>query len=1222
MKDYILLIDNNKTNIDFYHKVFPAIHRDYLIASNKNQALGYLSDYNIAVVIIDSEVEEMKGYEVLKTIRKEDDHHDIPIILLSDIYIKDLHTQSDFHHGTIDYIIKPLIPEIVKKKISSYIELFTHRKSKKLIKGSAEQTLSKLITNENLVLNSANDILQNAMSLYSLEEAARYIVDMCLVVGHCHCVSLLESKDNKFDLLSKKVTGIYSDVPSETIINCANKNYDNIIKHGNVRILSGRQMYRSTNDKKLLEFSSFISVPLYFEEKIFGLLFMVKKNDKFTEIDVENFDVLSSTIVNILTRKKIELELESYKNNLERKVNERTRELKLKNRQLNIEKRERLSAVNILNATPIVAFRWKNVPGLAIEYVSDNIVNVTGYTVTELISGKVGVKDLVHPEDYDRVNKEVKEFSKIREKAYFHHKPFRVIIKDGSVIWVDERLILIRDKKGCITHFQGVLFDITEKLKHDLEMNRLTTAISQLSSSVVITDIYGDIVYINPYFTTITGYTEEEVLGKNPRILKSDFTSPEEYKELWDTITSGNTWRGEFINIRKDGSEYWESAIIAPVVDNTGKIINYVALKKDITDQKRIERQLQVKTKSLRESEELFRTLSDASFESIFISEDGVCLLQNNTAEQMFGYTLEEAALKPIVNWVIPEHRDLVREKILQGVTEPYTVLGLKKDGTTFPCEVKARNSYYHDKRVRISSFSDISIRVRAQKRLVESEKQYKSFIRDNHSVIMAIDAMNGKIVDANNACCTFYGYSFEDILEMSIFNLTTHSRKEASETLRAIRNGEKNYYVSKHHLANGEQCDVEIYAGKIRYANKEVVLCIIHDLTEKVRIQKELVIAKQRAEESDKLKTSFLANMSHEIRTPMNAIIGFSQLLNIPGISIEERVGYIDTINNSGKQLLSLIDDIISISQIEAGIMEIHKKTVSVGKLLKTVHKYFILTAQDKKIEFNYYNEMPPDLSTISTDPHRVQQVLINLLSNAFKFTKEGSVEFGCFYNGNNVEFYVRDTGIGISNGDRNRIFERFMQVDHGEEIIYGGTGIGLSISKAIIEKLNGNIYLVDKKPPGAEFRFTIPFIPVKVEDGNVSDSGSNIMKNTSLKGVKVLIAEDEDNNYELINILIRNSGATSMRAFSGEEAIEILKIHKDIDIVLMDIKMPKVNGIKATQCIRELGVNVPIIAQTAYAQTGDRDDFLNAGCDDYISKPIVGKDLLNKINRLLTKN
>lgn len=1219
MKNYILLIDNKNTNIELYHRVFPAIYKDYLIAHNNKEALELLNENNIAVILIDSDVPEMHELGIIRTIREEKKWVNIPIILLSDHYLRELYINGEADYGTIDYVLKPIIPEIVEKKVRNYVELFSYRKIRQNNIESAEQTLTKIIKNENLVLNSANDILENVMSLHTIEQAAKYIIDTCVVVGDSSMGVVYDVVDNNVNVLSQKKVAF--DFDNESIINdILLKNWEKIITDKSIRIYSNEEFGKKFNVIVPVGISSWLIIPLYYENKIFGLLTLVKKSGQFNDDDVENFEVLSSTIVSVLSRKKIELELQNYKDNLEKKVHERTKELKFKNRQLKIEQREKISAINILNATPIIAFRWKNEPGLPIEYVSDNLEVVTGYSASDLLNGKYTIKDLVHSDDYDRVQNEIRQFSKIRDRAYFRHSPYRVTKKNGSIIWVDERVILLRNEEGVITHFQGVMFDITHNVKSEEEMKRLSTAIDQLASSVLITDIKGNTVYCNPYFTKITGYSFDEIQGKNPRILKSGYTTDEEYEDLWNRISNGKAWKGEFLNIKKDGTEYWEFAVIAPVFDDKGTIINYVALKKDITQQKKIERQLVAKTESLRESEELFRTLSDASFESIFICKDGLCLMQNNTAELMFGYNLEEAALKSMDNWIVPADREKFLKNMNDRNVDSFEVIALRKDGTTFPCEIKARNSDYHGKAVRISSFSDISRRVEAQKQLVESETQYRSFVRDNHSVIIAIDPFNGNIVDSNNASCYFYGYSFEEMLNMSIADISTLNNDEIKEALYQLRNGIKNYFISEHRLSNGNLCDVEIYAGRIRYGNEQVVLCIIHDITDKIRIQKELEIAKQRAEESDKLKTSFLANMSHEIRTPMNAILGFSQLLNMEGLKPQEVSSYVETVNNSGKQLLSLIDDIISISQIEAGIVEVHCKTIEIKTLLVTVYKYFVLTAKDKKLEFKYNNELPPELTSIDTDSHRIQQVLINLLSNAFKFTKEGKVEFGCRLNEGMIEFYVRDTGIGICSKDRDMIFERFMQVDHGHEHLYGGTGIGLSISKAIIEKLNGKIYVVDKNPPGTEFRFTLPVNKAATELV-LSDVGSE--KNTSgysLKGVKILIAEDEEYNYELIDIFIKNAGAKSLHAVNGKEAVELCKLHKDIGIVLMDIKMPVMNGIDAAVEIRKTGNNVPILAQTAYAQIGDKEKMLQAGCNDYISKPIQYDVLVEKISELIS--
>lgn len=391
----------------------------------------------------------------------------------------------------------------------------------------------------------------------------------------------------------------------------------------------------------------------------------------------------------------------------------------------------------------------------------------------------------------------------------------------------------------------------------------------------------------------------------------------------------------------------------------------------------------------------------------------------------------------------------------------------------------------------------------------------------------------------------------------------------------------------------------------------------VIHNITDKIVAQNELIVAKDKAEESNRLKTAFLANMSHEIRTPMNAIIGFSQLLAIPGVDEKDIRSYVDTITNAGVQLLRLIDDIISISRIEAGIVEIKNEIISTDKILNSVYKLFAMTAEKKNLKFSFENKLPEEYKTLSTDPRRLQQVLINLLSNAFKFTSNGEVKYGCNLVEGFVEFFIKDTGIGISKSDEKIIFDRFRKIDHGKEELYGGTGIGLSISKAFVEKLGGQIWVVSDNENGAELRFTIPATKSTVVENTRSEL--NITKIPNYKGKTVLIAEDEVDNYKLLEILINQTGAEAIWAKNGNEALKFASDKNKIDLIFMDIKMPVMDGIEATRELRKLNIDTPIIAQTAYAQLGDKELTIVAGCNDYIAKPINRDKLFTLMSKYL---
>jgi len=862
-------------------------------------------------------------------------------------------------------------------------------------------------------------------------------------------------------------------------------------------------------DIKVPGLSSFDTLKLIYENKTWdNIPIILTSEGRISEaiqlkgIKLGAIDYITKPIIPELLLGKINTYLELYEYRKEQNikiaktstrndglVNERTHELKLKNKQLLIEKKERKAAINIINASPVIAFRWANTEGLPLQYVSENVKGISGYTVNELLSGKVTIFDIVHKDDIERVKEELVNFSKEKDTTTFAHKPYRIHKKNGDIIWVDERIIIIRSSKGYITHFQGIIIDITEMKKAEAEMQKLNTAFEQTSSSIIITDIQGNIEYVNPYFCKLTGYSEEEAIGKNPRILKSGDTCTLEYLKLWSTISSGKTWSGEFLNIKKNGEKYWESAIIAPVFDDNKKIINYIGLKQDITK----------------------------------------------------------------------------------------TVI--------------------------------------AQKELEESEKRYRSLIQDNHSVMMVVDIKTKKVIEANNACCSFYGYSREEMLKLNVSQINTLSIDEIEIKIQNAVSNKENRFEFKHKLANGDFTDVEVYTGIVKYGNTDALLSVIHDITDKIKTANELIIAKEKAIESDRLKTAFLANMSHEIRTPMNAILGFSQLLALPDISQDDTTSYVDTITNSGKQLLSLIDDIISISQIEAGIIDVFLKNTPIEKLLKTTYKLFLITARKTNILFSYKNELEDEDRTIYSDSRRIQQVLINLISNAFKFTDEGSIEFGCRKNNSNIEFYVSDTGIGITKEDQKIIFDRFMQVDHGSDVLYGGTGIGLSISKAIVEKLGGKIWVNSKQKKGTTFCFSIPIIKQQ-------EKVTKIAINTeapNLEGKVILVAEDEDNNYELINILLSKAGAKVIRAKNGNEAVAIFKKTKNLDLIFMDIKMPSIDGLDATMKIRKYSKTIPIIAQTAYAQTGDRSTAINAGCNDYITKPILKNVLFDILRKYI---
>ncbi|MCD4746872.1 MAG: response regulator [Bacteroidales bacterium] len=384
------------------------------------------------------------------------------------------------------------------------------------------------------------------------------------------------------------------------------------------------------------------------------------------------------------------------------------------------------------------------------------------------------------------------------------------------------------------------------------------------------------------------------------------------------------------------------------------------------------------------------------------------------------------------------------------------------------------------------------------------------------------------------------------------------------------------------------------------------------------IKNKKNLKIAKKKAEESERLKTAFLSNLSHEIRTPMNAIIGFSNLLSEPNITDNEKDKFIKHINNNGNELINIIDNIIDIAKLETGQVRILETEF---KLNKELYDLYVTLNKNKKTEGKeniniILKKTNKDVNfTILTDPLRIKQIFANLLNNAVKFTNNGSIEFGyTFINAKTLLFYVKDTGIGIPGDKLEVVFDKFRQGDDSSTRKYSGTGLGLAISKNIINLLGGEIYVESELGRGTSFSFTLPYKPVK----QITDAMpvNNMYK---WNNKTILIAEDVESNFELIKTVLRKTKAKILWAKNGKEAVEECKTNDNINLILMDIRMPEMNGLIATSKIKQFRKNIPIIAQTAYAMVEDEIKSINAGCIAHISKPIKPKLLLSKINKYL---
>jgi len=371
---------------------------------------------------------------------------------------------------------------------------------------------------------------------------------------------------------------------------------------------------------------------------------------------------------------------------------------------------------------------------------------------------------------------------------------------------------------------------------------------------------------------------------------------------------------------------------------------------------------------------------------------------------------------------------------------------------------------------------------------------------------------------------------------------------------------------------------------------------------------------AEKKAIENDRLKTAFIQNISHEIRTPMNGIIGFAGLLKSEGLNEKQKSQYLDIIIKSSEQLLNIVNAVLDMSLIESGSLSTLKSKVSLNEIMDDLYQSNIsLIKQD--ITFTIHKGLKDKESNITTDNIKLRQVLQNLVSNAIKFTEQGAIEMGYNLKGNELEFYVKDTGIGIDTEMHNNIFVHFFQTEKGIEKLYEGVGLGLAICKGNIDLLKGRIWLESEPGKGSTFFFTIPFIPESDEDENM-DKQDKDYKN--LKETSILIVEDEESNFLYIKELFEGTGVVILHAKNGKEAVDICLNHNNINLILMDLKMPVMNGFEATKLIRELYPGLPIVAQSAFALGEEREKALKAGCNEYISKPFKKEELMALLNSL----
>ena len=722
-------------------------------------------------------------------------------------------------------------------------------------------------------------------------------------------------------------------------------------------------------------------------------------------------------------------------------------------------------------------------------------LKILGYNRKDI--EKLNFSDLLSEDQYHLALSALEEI--VETGALKKRIVYRIKKKDNTFIWLETSGSLVY-KNGKPYAIQGIASDITERIEKEFEFKKLSQAIEQSPSSVVITDKEGAIQYVNSRFSEVTGFRSREVIGENPRFLKTGNKPKTFYKELWDTILSGRIWRGEFLNKKKDGEEFWESASISPIFDDANVITNFVAVKEDITERKKME-------EALRKSENQIKTILETSNEGFWlINNDSITIDVNNAMCEILERNQKEIIGKTIFDFVDKNNKKIFKEQ-----------MGIRKLGLGSAYEISLLN------------------------------------------------------IDEKNVSC--------------LFNATPLFDEEGS---------------------------------------KIGSFAMVTDISERKIMEEELKESKELAIAATDAKSHFLANMSHEIRTPLNAIIGLNYLL-LKAELTPKQLDYVKKVQKSSESLLGIINDILDFSKIEAGKLDIESINFNLNDILNNLSNMISMKAQEKGLEliFNINEDVPINLIG---DPLRLGQILLNLFSNAIKFTDAGEVILNVERektkkNWIRLKFSVSDTGIGLTEEQQQKLFKSFTQADTSTTRRYGGTGLGLSISKALAELMGGEISLYSEKGKGSSFSVTVLF------ELQSKQRKKYLMPSEDLQGMRVLVAEDNKTSRVYLTRMLENFTFNVISVESGKEVIEELEKasgKNPFRLIILDWLMPHMDGIETARWIQKnqnISEVPEILMITAFGKEEILKNALDVGINKFLIKPVSHSLLFNTIMELFGK-
>jgi PAS domain S-box-containing protein len=791
--------------------------------------------------------------------------------------------------------------------------------------------------------------------------------------------------------------------------------------------------------------------------------------------------------------------------------------------------------------------------------------------------------------------------------------------------------------------------NIEQREQREAELQKLNSAVEQSPSTVVITDKGGHIEYVNPKFTELTGYAREEVIGKNPRILKSGRQPAKFYQDLWHTITAGHEWRGEFCNRKKNGDLYWEQASISPVRTTSGEIMHYVAVKEDVTA-------LRATQDELKTSEERSRALLESAGEGIFGTDaHGNVTFINPAALRMLGLKADDIMGQSVHTRIHHSHEDGSEYPIEQcPMWKAYTegfhcdvedeVLW-RKDGTCFPVHYTSTPIRKNEALLgSVIVFSDISERREAQEEIRRVNFLSDIALEQTRCAYWHVDYSDPDYYYQSERAARILGEPLKPDgrynLQHEWFDRLVEANPETAEKT-AVRyqgaiDGRYEDYESTYQYkrpVDGEIIWVHALGKIVRNDDGTIqnMYGVYQDITEQKQAEEDLRLAREAAEEANQAKSKFLANMSHELRTPMNAIIGYSEMLveEAEDLEQEEFVPDLKRIHGAGKHLLALINDILDLSKIEAGRMDLFLEKFDIEQILDEIKS--TVDTLVKKRNNKFVLDYTSPLGEMYGDLTKVRQSLFNLISNAAKFTENGtvtlSVERKTVEVQEWIEFRVIDTGIGIAEDKLGILFDEFTQANGSTTRDYGGTGLGLAITKRFCQMMNGGISVKSQPGEGSVFTVRLPVaISPSEEVGVISETRTDATEShlcelssesSTMKSSPnlILTIDDDPNTLDMMTTFLHKEGYPVVTASSGEEGIRLAKELHPAAITL-DVLMPQVDGWKVLKTLKSdpNTRDIPVIMLT---MIGDKTMGLSLGAMEFLSKPVDREQLLRALRQ-----